>query len=167
MAPQIEEVPSLAKLPGDTFEAYDYPGGFYEAPDAGSEAILRREVDEVARTPIEVAGNTMGLGVGNLVKLKRPLSLDVQYSPFWTNADFDKEYLICGKGFIRHVLASGESLATVAASYGVTSVDALFGHAYNKTLKFIRVTPTNVVAGDTVLIPRGMTAKPILASKYL
>jgi hypothetical protein len=74
---------------------------------------------------------------------------------------------ICGKGFIRHVLASGESLATVAASYGVTSVDALFGHAYNKTLKFIRVTPTNVVAGDTVLIPRGMTAKPILASKYL
>jgi hypothetical protein len=74
MAPQIEEVPSLAKLPGDTFEAYDYPGGFYKAPDAGSEAILRREVDEVARTPIEVAGNTMGLGVGNLVKLKRPLS---------------------------------------------------------------------------------------------
>jgi hypothetical protein len=44
-----------------------------------------------ASTPIEVVGNTMGLGGGNLVKLKRPLAIDGQYSPFWTDADFDKE----------------------------------------------------------------------------
>ena len=36
----------------------------------------------------------MGLGVGNLVTLKKPTSLDSDYNPFWDEGDFKKEYLI-------------------------------------------------------------------------
>jgi hypothetical protein len=52
------------------------------------------EGDLVANTLIEVEGNTMGLGVGDRVKLRKPLSLSGDFNPFWDDADFDKEYLI-------------------------------------------------------------------------
>jgi type VI secretion system secreted protein VgrG len=74
---------------------------------------------------------------------------------------------ICGKGYIHHKLVSGETLATVAANFGAPSADALLNHRYNRDLKFMRVTPDNVVAGDSVRIPREMTTKPILASRYV
>jgi len=103
-APQIEEFPSLAPEPGDKFEEYDYPGGRYqspdpefpdaEPPDAKAEATVRQEGDHVANTVIEVEGNTMGLGAGDLVKLFKPAALGSDFSPFWDQADFDKEYLI-------------------------------------------------------------------------
>ena len=90
----IEVKPSLAVQPGADFEDYDYPGGLSEKPDAEAEAAVRIEGDHVANTLIEVEGNTMGLGVGDLVKLRKPLSIEGEFNPFWDEADFDKEYLI-------------------------------------------------------------------------
>ena len=93
-AVQLEEKPSLPPQPGPDFEDYDYPGGLSEKPDAEAEALVRVEGDHVANTIIEVEGNTMGLGVGDLVKLRKPLSLEGEFNPFWDEKDFDKEYLI-------------------------------------------------------------------------
>jgi type VI secretion system secreted protein VgrG len=93
-APQIEKELSTAPQPGADFEEYDYPGGLAEVPDAWNEALVRLEGGHVANTIIEVEGNTMGLGVGNLVKLRRPLASDQEFNPFWSDADFNKEYLI-------------------------------------------------------------------------
>jgi type VI secretion system secreted protein VgrG len=92
--PQIEEKSSLAHQPGADFEDYDYPDGLYEKPDAEAEAAVRLEGGLVANTLIQVEGNTMGLGVGDLVKLRKPLALGGEFNPFWNDADFDKEYLI-------------------------------------------------------------------------
>jgi type VI secretion system secreted protein VgrG len=90
----VEVKSSLAPQPGADFEDYDYPGGLSEKPDAEAEATVRLEGDHVGNTLIEVEGNTMGLGVGNLVTLKKPAFLDGDFNPFWDEADFKKEYLI-------------------------------------------------------------------------
>jgi type VI secretion system secreted protein VgrG len=90
----IEARVSPLNQPGGDFEDYDYPGGLSEKPDAEAEAQVRIEGDHVANTLIEVEGNTMGLGVGDLVKLRKPLSIEGEFNPFWDEADFDKEYLI-------------------------------------------------------------------------
>jgi type VI secretion system secreted protein VgrG len=96
---QIEEKNSLVDQPGADFENYDYPGGLSEKPDAEAEADVRLEGDLVTNTLIEVEGNTMGLGVGDLVKLRKPLSLGGEFNPFWDDADFDKEYLITSANY--------------------------------------------------------------------
>ena len=93
-ATQIEEEVSDREQPGQACEDYDYPGALYEKADAEAEALVRREEAHVANTIIEVEGNTMGLGVGDLVKLRKPLSITGEFNPFWDEADFDKEYLI-------------------------------------------------------------------------
>ncbi len=85
---------SEQQLPGDDFEDYDYPGGLSQEPEAKQEALVRMQTDLVANTVIEVEGNTMGLGIGHLVKLKRPPALSADFNPLWTDADFHKEYLI-------------------------------------------------------------------------
>jgi len=90
--PQIEEASSTAAKPGAGFEDYDYPGGLSEKADAETEAMVRFESDHVMNTLIEVEGNTMGLGVGDLVKLAKPD--ESEFNPFWDAADFTKEYLI-------------------------------------------------------------------------
>jgi len=90
----IEARVSPLNQPGGDFEDYDYPGGLSEKPDAEAEALVRIEGDHLANTLIEVEGNTMGLGVGDLVKLRKPLSIEGEFNPFWDEADFDKEYLI-------------------------------------------------------------------------
>jgi type VI secretion system secreted protein VgrG len=91
---QIEQKLSDLDQPGGTFEDYDYPGALYEKADAEAEALVRVEGAHVTNTIIEVEGNTMGLGVGDLVKLRKPLSIGGEFNPFWDEADFDKEYLI-------------------------------------------------------------------------
>jgi type VI secretion system secreted protein VgrG len=91
---QLEQRISPLAQPGGDFEDYDSPGGLSEKPDAEAEAMVRIEGDHVANTLIEVEGNTMGLGVGDLVKLRKPLSIEGEFNPFWDEADFDKEYLI-------------------------------------------------------------------------
>ena len=90
----VEVKTSSAPQPGSDFEDYDYPGGLSEKPDAEAEASVRLEGDHVGNTLIEVEGNTMGLGVGNLVTLKKPAFLDGDLNPFWDEGDFKKEYLI-------------------------------------------------------------------------
>jgi type VI secretion system secreted protein VgrG len=90
----VEVKPSQAPQPGADFEDYDFPGGLSEKAEAEAEATVRVEGDHVGNTLIEVEGNTMGLGVGNLVTLKKPTSLDSDYNPFWDEGDFKKEYLI-------------------------------------------------------------------------
>jgi type VI secretion system secreted protein VgrG len=90
----VEVKSSLAPQPGSDFEDYDYPGGLSEKADAETEAAVRLEGDHVGNTLIEVEGNTMGLGVGNLVTLKKPSFIDGELNPFWDEGDFKKEYLI-------------------------------------------------------------------------
>jgi type VI secretion system secreted protein VgrG len=90
----VEVKTSSAPQPGLDFEDYDYPGGLSEKPDAEAEAAVRLEGDHVGNTLIEVEGNTMGLGVGNLVTLKKPTFIDGDFNPFWDEGDFKKEYLI-------------------------------------------------------------------------
>jgi type VI secretion system secreted protein VgrG len=80
--------------PGADFEDYDYPGGLSEAPDAKEEATLRQQSDLVANTLIEVEGNTLGIGVGNLLTLRRPLAIGDDFNPFWKSDDFKKEFLV-------------------------------------------------------------------------
>jgi type VI secretion system secreted protein VgrG len=96
---QIEQQVSPLAQPGGDFEDYDYPGGLSEQTDAEAEALVRIEGDHVANTLIEVEGNTMGLGVGDLVKLRKPLSIEGEFNPFWDEADFDKEYLITAASY--------------------------------------------------------------------
>ncbi len=90
----VEEKTSVAPQPGSEFEVYDYPGGLSEKSAAEAEAAVRVEGDHVTNTLIEVEGNTMGLGVGNLVTLKKALSSGDESNPFWSEDDFKNEYLI-------------------------------------------------------------------------
>jgi type VI secretion system secreted protein VgrG len=90
---QLRSKPSAAGQPGADYEDYDNPDGLIVEADAEGDATVRLESDRVANTIIEVEGNTMGLGVGKLVKMARSLG-DVEYNPFWTEGDFSKEYLI-------------------------------------------------------------------------
>jgi type VI secretion system secreted protein VgrG len=86
--------PSTASQPGTDFEDYDYPGGLSIAAEAEEEALIREETDSIGNTHIEVQGNTMGLGVGDLVKLiKSPLDASL-YNPFWSADDLEKDYII-------------------------------------------------------------------------
>jgi type VI secretion system secreted protein VgrG len=90
---QIEDKLTGLEQPGAQYEDYDYPGGLLEKPLAEDEAKVRMQTDQVANTIVEVEGNTLGLGVGDLVKLRRPLA-DIEHNPFWADTDFDQEYLI-------------------------------------------------------------------------
>ncbi len=94
-AVQFGQQPSGEPRPGSDFEDYDYPGGLSPEAEANQEALVRMQMDRVANTVIEVEGNTMGLGVGALVSLAKPLSIDgIAFNPFWGEDGFAKEYLI-------------------------------------------------------------------------
>jgi type VI secretion system secreted protein VgrG len=90
---QLQNKPSTATQPGADYDDYDNPGGLTVKADAEADAGVRLESDFVANTMIEVEGNTMGLGVGDLVTLTRTLG-NVEYNPFWKEDDFSKKYLI-------------------------------------------------------------------------
>jgi type VI secretion system secreted protein VgrG len=96
---QLQNKPSTAPDPGKTYDDYDNPGGLTEKADAEADAQVRLESDLVANTIIEVEGNAMGLGVGDLVTLIRPPAGDKDYNPFWSDDDFDKEYLITSASY--------------------------------------------------------------------
>ena len=91
---QLAQIPSQEPQPASKFEKYDYPGGLSEEPEAKEDALVRMQIDQVANTSIEVEGNTMGLGVGDRVKLKHELATVSGFNPFWKEEDFKKEYII-------------------------------------------------------------------------
>jgi type VI secretion system secreted protein VgrG len=91
---QFEEKSSSELEPGQKFEDYDYPGGLSASPDAKDEAEVRFQTDYVANTIIEVEGDTMGLGAGALVTLRKPLTAGIDHNPFWSEVDFTKKFLI-------------------------------------------------------------------------
>jgi type VI secretion system secreted protein VgrG len=90
---QVEKYSSEAPEPGASFEDYDYPGGHSEQTQAKEEAQVRAQTDHVANTLIQVEGNTLGLGIGDLVSFKKSENY-ADLNPFWADADFDKKYLI-------------------------------------------------------------------------
>lgn len=79
------------------FEHYDYPGGLYPTDEAQVEADLRTEVCCADNTITQVEGNTLGLGVGHLVSLRKRSDGDIQ--PTWKDEDFDKQYLVVGASY--------------------------------------------------------------------
>jgi len=96
---QFGEEPSQAKSPGSLFEHYDYPGGLYDPAEAKQEAMVRTQVGSVENTFVEVKGNTMGLGTGQLVMLRKGLVDGAEISPFWKDEDFNQKYLIVGANY--------------------------------------------------------------------
>jgi type VI secretion system secreted protein VgrG len=97
--PVFGEEPSADDAPGAKFESYDYPGGLFDPAEASDEAMVRMQVDRVERTLIEVQGNTMGLGVGDLVSLRPNLLSGEIVLPFWAEEDFGRRYLIIAASY--------------------------------------------------------------------
>jgi len=91
------------------FEHYDAPGGLSVPEEAQQEADLRGQSSRVIHTTIEVEGNTMGLGVGNLISLRRQVDGD-DFQPLWKAGDWRKQYLIVGASYSLSVdqLETGE-----------------------------------------------------------
>jgi type VI secretion system secreted protein VgrG len=90
----VGEARSGEPLPGTGFERYDHSGGLCEPDEAAREAGLRAQADRVDSTVIEVQGNTMGLGLGHLVRLLPSLDGGEEVSPFWKPVDAAKQYLV-------------------------------------------------------------------------
>ncbi|MBN2576202.1 MAG: type VI secretion system tip protein VgrG [Deltaproteobacteria bacterium] len=153
-AGQIEQTNSSAGQPGSDFEDYDYPGGLYEKTDAGAEAQIRLDGAHVANTVIEVEGNTMGLGVGDLLKLRRPASVDGEFNPFWDEADFDKEYLITSASYFVSInqYETGDVAASdepFRATYTLLDSQAPFRPARTALKPRIEGPQTALVVGST------------------
>jgi len=85
---------SAAPQPGKDFEDYDYPGALCLESEANMDACIREQMDHVGNNVIQVEGNTLGLGVGDLVSLEKSAILLGDISPFWSDGDFKKQYLI-------------------------------------------------------------------------
>ena len=92
--PQLGQEASSEPVPGSQFEHYDYPGGLFDPEEAGRDAAIRMQTDRVENTIIEVDGNTMGLGAGDLVTLRPGLAALEEGVPFWDAQHFGKQYLI-------------------------------------------------------------------------
>jgi type VI secretion system secreted protein VgrG len=93
---QFGEDSSGRPAPGHQFEHYDYPGGLLDPDEAGQEASILRQLDTVENTIVEVEGNTMGLGVGDLVTMRRDPSDYGEIFPAWNEDDFGEQQLIVG-----------------------------------------------------------------------
>jgi type VI secretion system secreted protein VgrG len=96
--PQFGEEPSAEPAPGAQFENYDNPGGLFVTKEAHQEALVRTQAARVAHTTIEVEGNTMGVGVGDLVSLRSGLASG-EFSPFWHEEDWEKQYLVVAAAY--------------------------------------------------------------------
>ena len=91
---QFGEDSSDRAVPGAQFEYYDYPGGLFDPEEARQEALVRRQLDTVENTIVEVDGNTMGLGVGDLVTLRKGFGADGEVVPFWNESDWNQQHLV-------------------------------------------------------------------------
>jgi hypothetical protein len=57
------------------------------------------QLDQVESTLIEVEGNTLGLGAGHWVTLRKNLLGDGDIFPFWDDGDFFRKYLVVGASY--------------------------------------------------------------------
>lgn len=89
---KVDDVLAGNPQPSADFEDYDYPGGLSLAKQAKEEAQVRSEIDRAANTMIEVEGNTMRVGVGDLVKFEP--DEHAQDNPFWAPGDMNIEYMV-------------------------------------------------------------------------
>ncbi|HEY5285024.1 MAG TPA: type VI secretion system tip protein TssI/VgrG [Polyangia bacterium] len=96
---QFGRATSEELVTGYLFEHYDYPGGLADPEEAQHEAALRAQVGCANHTVIEVEGNTVGLGVGDLVSLRKGIEGSGEAVPFWSEEDFAKKYLIVGASY--------------------------------------------------------------------
>src|ERR1017187_215632 len=96
--PRFGQATAEDLVTGHEFEHYDSPGGLSKPEEAQQEATARTRVGRVVHTGIDVEGNTMGLGLGNLVSL-RPGPDTVDGEPFWGERDFDKQYLVVAASY--------------------------------------------------------------------
>ena len=140
--PRFGEEPSHEDAPGAKFEHYDSPGGLCDPEEARQEAIVRTQAAEVDRTLIEVDANTTGLGVGNLVSLRKSREGFDDTSPLWDAEDFDQQFLIVG------------------ASYSL-SIDQHEGGDVAKNDEPFKAT-YQLLASQTQFRPQRKTRKPIL-----
>ena len=97
--PRFGEQQSSELAPGSRYESYDYPGGLFDPEEATQESTQRAQTDYVVSTVIEVEGNTMGLGVGNLVSLRPGQAGGGDIFPFWKDEDFGKKYLVVSASY--------------------------------------------------------------------
>jgi type VI secretion system secreted protein VgrG len=87
---------SVEPAPGSTFEHYDHPGGLSNPEEAAREARLRTQSGRAEKTVLEVEGNTMGLGIGALVRLRPGALSEAESIPFWSSEGYGKQYLVVG-----------------------------------------------------------------------
>lgn len=59
----------------------------------------------------------------------------------------------CARGFVGHIVRPGETLSDIATRCGLGSAETLFSDPLNVRLRAKRGGPSDVVPGDTVIIP--------------
>jgi type VI secretion system secreted protein VgrG len=95
----VGEDASERSTPGAQFEHYDYPGGLFDPDEARQEAVIRRQLDFVESTIVEVEGNTMGLGTGDMVTLRKAFGSDEELFPFWNEDDISHRHLVVAANY--------------------------------------------------------------------
>jgi hypothetical protein len=68
----------------------------------------------------------------------------------------------CSIGFILYTAVAGDTLDSIATSFGVGSGSALYNHAYNWRLQALHPLPGSVSPGDMVIIPRDIASIDVL-----
>jgi hypothetical protein len=79
--------------------------------------------------------------------------------------DGDTQYMAahCSPGFIVYTAVAGDTLASIAARFGIASAAALYNHAYNAAYRAGHTTlAAPIAAGDTIYIPRAISNVAIL-----
>ncbi len=89
---QVDDVLAGNPQPGADFEDYDYPGGLSLAKQAQEEVQVRSEIDRSANTIVEVEGNTMRVGLGDLVTFIPDEK--ARDNPFWGPDDMKSEWMV-------------------------------------------------------------------------
>ena len=135
--PEFGRSTSEELVAGYEFEHYDDAGALTEPAETQDEANRRRLICAAANRTIEVDGNTMGLGTGDLVSLRK--GADV---PFWTDQDFAKTYLV------------------VAADYEISIDQYETGHALGMDQPFR--AHYRLLDADVPFHPQRIARKPVI-----
>lgn len=109
-------------------------------------------VGPVANEKIWEDGGIVGLGTSSFT----PFTFDGD-SQFISNA--------CSPGFILHVAVAGDTIASIAATFGVASTAALLAHRYNAGFAALGRPAGTINPGDALFIPRALTTARILKNR--